>query len=112
MKKLIALIGILVFCFSFIQVPVFAKRPPKDPEDLPLEIDSTVVDVDHGYIYIYGDNFGETPAVVLNNTPLSVTQNLIREQRESMYSRTTNDSFRDGFDQKFKELEDKIRKLK
>jgi hypothetical protein len=74
MRKLIALIGILVFCLSFIQVSVFAKRPPQDQDDIPLEIDSTEVDVDHGYIYIYGDNFGKNPVVVLNNTLLSVIQ--------------------------------------
>jgi hypothetical protein len=74
MKKSIALIGILVFCFCFIQVSAFAKRPPKDQDDSPLEIDRTVVDVDSGLIHIYGENFGENPAVVLNNLFLLVTQ--------------------------------------
>ncbi len=74
MKKLIALIGILAFCFSLIQVSVFAKPKPATDYDVPLEIDRTVVDVNYEYIHIYGNNFGENPAVVLNNTSLFVIQ--------------------------------------
>ncbi|MEA3467028.1 MAG: FISUMP domain-containing protein [Thermodesulfobacteriota bacterium] len=74
MKKLIVLIGMVSFCFSFIQGPAFAKPTPVNQPKILLEIFRAEVDVDNGYIYIYGNNFGENPEVVFNNVSLFLIQ--------------------------------------